>query len=161
MTRSFDVFFDLRLNKLLSKQSKRQWFETSSRSLWRHYNVMVIRPWSDVERKVKIAPLPVLSIENNWDPARVSDCSLNFLRDIATHACPKFKTLANVHCHLVYGWVIPRSRLCECNYLSILKIQRWWEKCYLEACLSRKEKLIIIFRTSDISDVKVMHLNVQ
>ena len=33
--RSFDVFFDLRLNKLLSKQSRRRWFETPSRSLKR------------------------------------------------------------------------------------------------------------------------------
>ena len=32
----FDVFFDLRLNKQFSKQSRRQWFET--RSLWRQSN---------------------------------------------------------------------------------------------------------------------------
>ena len=38
VTRSFDVFFDLRLNKRLSKQSGRRWFQTSSRSLWRHYD---------------------------------------------------------------------------------------------------------------------------
>ena len=37
-TRSFDVFFDLRLNKQLSKQSWGWWFETLSRPLWRHYN---------------------------------------------------------------------------------------------------------------------------
>ena len=37
VTRSFDVFFDL--NKLLSKQSWGLWFETPSRSLWRHCNV--------------------------------------------------------------------------------------------------------------------------
>ena len=37
-TRSFDVFFDLRLNKRLSKQSWGWWFETLSRSLWRHCN---------------------------------------------------------------------------------------------------------------------------
>ena len=36
MTRSFDVFFDLRLNKRLSKQSWGRWFETPSRSSWRH-----------------------------------------------------------------------------------------------------------------------------
>ena len=36
VTRSFDVFFDQHLNKLLSKQSRRRWFWTSSRSLWRH-----------------------------------------------------------------------------------------------------------------------------
>ena len=38
MTRSFDVFFDLRPNKRLSKQSWGWWFETSSRSLLRHCN---------------------------------------------------------------------------------------------------------------------------
>ena len=36
--RSFDVFFDLRLNKRLSKQSWGWWFETQSRPLWRHRN---------------------------------------------------------------------------------------------------------------------------
>ena len=34
--RSFDVFFDMRLNKRWSKQSRLRWFETPSRSLWRH-----------------------------------------------------------------------------------------------------------------------------
>ena len=36
VTRSFDVFFDL--NKWLSKQQRRWWFETPSRSLWHHCN---------------------------------------------------------------------------------------------------------------------------
>ena len=36
VTQSFDVFFDLRLNKRLSKQSWSWWLETPSRSLWRH-----------------------------------------------------------------------------------------------------------------------------
>ena len=38
VTRSFDVFFDLRLNTRLSKQSRRRWFKTPSRSSWRHCN---------------------------------------------------------------------------------------------------------------------------
>ena len=38
VTRSFDVFFDLRLNKRLSKQSWGWWFETLSSQLWRHSN---------------------------------------------------------------------------------------------------------------------------
>ena len=38
VTRSFDVFFDLHLNTRLRKQSRRRWFETQSRSLWRHCN---------------------------------------------------------------------------------------------------------------------------
>ena len=40
MTRSFDVFFDLRL----SKQSGGWWFETLSRPLWRHCNGC---PWRE------------------------------------------------------------------------------------------------------------------
>ena len=36
VTRSFDVFFDLCLNKRLSKQSWGWWFDTLSRPLWRH-----------------------------------------------------------------------------------------------------------------------------
>ena len=40
VTRSFDVFFNLRLNKRFSKESRRPWFETSSPSLWHHCNAM-------------------------------------------------------------------------------------------------------------------------
>ena len=49
VTRSFNVFFDLRLNKPLSKQSWGWWFETQSPSLWRHCNELfqiVINHWS-------------------------------------------------------------------------------------------------------------------
>ena len=40
VTRSFDVYFDLCPNKRLSKQSRRWWFETRLRSLWRHCKVI-------------------------------------------------------------------------------------------------------------------------
>ena len=39
VTRSFDVFFDLRSNKRLSKQWRGWWFETQSYPLWHHRNV--------------------------------------------------------------------------------------------------------------------------
>ena len=39
-TRSFDVFFDLRLNERLSEQLFGWWFERPSRPLWRHSNVI-------------------------------------------------------------------------------------------------------------------------
>ena len=38
VTQSFDVFFDLCLNKRLRKQWRGWWFETLSRPLWRHSN---------------------------------------------------------------------------------------------------------------------------
>ena len=43
VTRSSDVFFDLRLNELLRKQSWGWWFETPSRTLWRHFNENCVR----------------------------------------------------------------------------------------------------------------------
>ena len=46
VTQSFDVFFDLRLNKRLSKQLWGWWFETPSRPLWRQCNVL--KWWSHV-----------------------------------------------------------------------------------------------------------------
>ena len=49
VTQSFDVFFDLRLNKRLSKQSWGWWFETLPRPLWRHSNecdILRPRPWA-------------------------------------------------------------------------------------------------------------------
>ena len=47
MTRSFD----LRLNKCLSKQPRRRWFETPSRSLWRHCNVIIVSGNSSTSNK--------------------------------------------------------------------------------------------------------------
>ena len=50
VTQSFDVLFDLRLNKRLSKQSRGWWFETLSCPLWRHRND-ILRPkktWSNI-----------------------------------------------------------------------------------------------------------------
>ena len=42
VTRSFDVFFDLHLNKRLSKLSRGCWFETLSHSLWCHRNELTL-----------------------------------------------------------------------------------------------------------------------
>ena len=53
MTPSFDVFFDLRLNGRLSKQSWGWWFETPSRLLWRHSNG---QPYLTLTCRVKIDP---------------------------------------------------------------------------------------------------------
>ena len=43
VTRSFNVFFDLHLDKRLSKQSWDWWFETPSSLLWRHCHGLCVR----------------------------------------------------------------------------------------------------------------------
>ena len=49
-TRGFDVFFDLLLNKRLSKQWWGWWFETPSHPLWYHCDT-IYRAWSKSHRK--------------------------------------------------------------------------------------------------------------
>ena len=59
VTRSFDVYFDLRPNKWLSKQPWGWWFETLSCSLWRHRNVDETFLWVSFRcsnRPVAISP---------------------------------------------------------------------------------------------------------
>ena len=72
VTRSFDVFFDLRLNKQMSNQSWGWWFETPSWSLWRQCNGFVISffvlfvPCEDFVCKLFSPPF-VSSIAKNVD----------------------------------------------------------------------------------------------
>ena len=50
VTRNFDVFFDLRLNKRLSKQSRGWWFEMPSRPSWYYCNAAsrnILPLWGD------------------------------------------------------------------------------------------------------------------
>ena len=56
VTRSFDVFFNLRPNKRLSKQSWGWWFEMPSHPSWRHCNVLTRREtfkWWDLGRLIR------------------------------------------------------------------------------------------------------------
>ena len=46
VTRGFDVFCDVRLAKRMNKQSRRQWFDTPSRSLWCHCNALI---WNSID----------------------------------------------------------------------------------------------------------------
>ena len=50
VARSFDIFFDLRLNKRLRKQWWCWWFETPSHPLWRQRNVSLKQTYGDLIR---------------------------------------------------------------------------------------------------------------
>ena len=58
VTWSFDVFFDLRLNKWLSKQSWGWWFEMLPRPLWRHSNDELLMTSIDPFHISHNAPVP-------------------------------------------------------------------------------------------------------
>ena len=72
-TRSFDVLFDRRLNKWLSKQSWGWWFETLSRPLWRHCNDTHSRTVATADQRGGVIPghqpsqvITSLSNQNAW-----------------------------------------------------------------------------------------------
>ena len=70
VTRSFGVFFDLRLNKRLSKQSWGWWFDTSSRPLGHRCNVKVpihtqLYSWLIQELVVKRIQCSVFDVINS------------------------------------------------------------------------------------------------
>ena len=70
VTRSFDVFFDLCLNKRLRKQSRGWWFETLSCPLWRHRYVnigslVLAKITRNLDRSLVLA-----KITRNFDPDR-------------------------------------------------------------------------------------------
>ena len=83
VTRSFDVFFDLRLNEQWSKQSRRWWFETSSRSLWCHCNALsLVRRQAVISINVDLFSIrPFGQILSkcvvNWSPSKQYQWHLN------------------------------------------------------------------------------------
>ena len=79
VTRSFDVFFDLRLNKPMSKQPWGSWFETLSRSLWRHRNELVVTDYTRKFRCSQILPPPHYTRPHPLDQS-VRPCSYPFSR---------------------------------------------------------------------------------
>ena len=103
VTRSFDVFFDLRLNKRLSKQSRRWWFETPSRSLWRHCNgyssSMGILP-VDQAWRFWIAWSLLVDRATPWP-------SLDCLRGV--HILPWWPRRDRSHRSQCCGWTLPRK----------------------------------------------------
>ena len=73
VTRSFDVCFDLRLNKCLSKQSRSWWFETPWRSLWRHCNEYV--PHASLgQHVIAVCRSSSSNFDNSWSSQILLTC---------------------------------------------------------------------------------------
>ena len=68
VTKSFEVFFDPRMNKRFSKQTRRRWFETPSRLLWRNCNDMVCA----VMLTINFHHIVTVASPHQWTPWRLS-----------------------------------------------------------------------------------------
>ena len=88
VTRTFHVFFDLRLNKPLSKQSWGWWFETLSRPLWRHckYRAQSYWPTFDIHHPYmatsKCRHRVESALGDKWDLKQVEWCYMNVKSNI-------------------------------------------------------------------------------
>ena len=107
VTRSFDVFFDLRLNKRLSKQPWGWWFETPSWSLWRQCNGLA---------------------------SRRSLCKYNFHGTISTHCQLQMPSFSTESCLVIWLWYIDRN-MVSWGYTEIALIQP--DATYITLCHMR------------------------
>ena len=121
--RSFDVLFDLFLNKRLSKQSLRRRFETQSRSLWRHcidgrelFNCITIS-WIVVHEKITCTQndttnnLTVYASPVSPEIKNVNNYA-SFLKSHETHINIYYINLLNSKCHRnIYCWGIQHQWL--------------------------------------------------
>ena len=115
VTRSFDVFFDLRLNKWLSKQSWGWWFETPSCSSWRHCNEIC-----DI-LLVGTAPTVSWFVSLNDISYILHECMLWFYISNSLSGLPELPEL-NVHDDKITGELCPlsRGRLRKCPFITHL-----------------------------------------
>ena len=102
VTRSFDVFFDLRLNKPLSKQSWGWWFETLSRSLWRHRNDVI---YSSI--------MPIFFSQNDFTLKYCHSPMIRF------HQIPKLECFSSCRCICPIHCRQLLSRVWSCSWSSV------------------------------------------
>ena len=86
--RSFDVFFDMSLNKRLSKQSWRRWFKMSLRSLWRHCNA--VPGTQKIEAHTMTPHLALRTIVSNFYRKETQDVESAPKKGIVNHKVPIF-----------------------------------------------------------------------
>ena len=132
VTWSLDVFFDLRVNKRLSKQSRRQWFETKPCSLWRRCNdYFSFNSQNAVRFQKSVLPIISLPIVNavSWSvktclksstaKEKMSDYIVWFYVDVIIYSCPK--CIAELR-HWGRDKMATNSQMTFSNAFSLMKI---------------------------------------
>ena len=120
VTRSFDVFSDLRLNKRLSKQPSGWWFETPSWSLWCQCNVCgganVMVLYKDIWLHVAVDLFHYM--KTTMEPAEFT--SMIYL---------KLGYEPIITSHNMYGISLELSYVCRCVYVNPPYMQLSWQWC--------------------------------
>ena len=99
VTWSFDVFFVLRLNKQLSKQSWGWWFETPLLSLWCHSNILSVTKYLKLQWPYFHNDLQNLGTISTWN-CHPSRREILKLKTLHFHAHPYDRTISTCSCGL-------------------------------------------------------------
>ena len=111
VTWSFDIFFDLYLNKRLSKHSWGWWVEAPSRSLWRHCNVCPVtrRRWAN--------SVPSFGLYEEWYNSDLyHNSSGSVHRQVSNYLATKMSA------QRFLWWLLHISRCCHIKYISCTKV---------------------------------------
>ena len=115
VTRSFDVYFDLRPNKRLSKQSWGWWFETLSAPFWRHRNESV--------NNVKSTSMSLLHMFREYCRIRRASVNLPFHLIVWNPWHVNFGNGNTEPCHLCIPkhkfFIFEKGNKCESSIRSI------------------------------------------
>ena len=119
VTRSFDVFFDLWLNKRLSKHSWGWWSETSSSSLWRHCNGR--KPRGSCNNSL-------LNLSVHWYHMNAMATGLFvwlrlILSETHTYCGNRFQVMTSSYCH--HEWTYIRIWTCDTCSCCCLQASRY------------------------------------
>ena len=125
--RSFDVFFDLALNKRLSKPSRRRWFETPSPLLWRHCNVCILRSQMQfLDTKLLCFDLIVIELCSYW--GNWYQVSIGSGNGLAPHRQEAITRPPPVHCDLTNKMpqgTLQKTYLLNCAELWFCLLMAW------------------------------------
>ena len=149
VTGSFDIIFDMHLNKRLSKQSRGWWFETPLCPLWRHCNVFhhsinPIKAANDPSTCTCHNSLPVVACAKLW-----LDEQINF--HIGTIHIYCYKT------RFISSWTV-----CVMGLTLVSQIHNIWSlhvliACFISVCAN---KTIFYYRnTQSIPGCQALYVN--
>ena len=121
VTRSFDVYFDLRPNKWLSKQSWGWWFETLSCSLWRHRNELHTFCGSTCNNHHEYVRQNYhFPCTNGWNITKMINIPLWWRDIITTPPYEKKRPKPVTHCHLL-AYFVMCTKWIRSGMFSMLK----------------------------------------
>ena len=121
--RSFDVFFDVRLNKWLRKQSWGWWFEMLSRPLWCHCNKKA-PTWTKAGPSGSIWRCHLTSIQATGLDAWASRVK-----------CPA--RFVSIYMRYVYIWVVYSLCFFCCLFITVT----WWYVWCIEWASGNQEEV--------------------